>query len=149
MGTYSATEEQEKKSEERDVLASKLKAALLPMPQQITQKVVEDSTPKPLTPDAASEKVKEFLADDRHRIQLSELVMNQGNELARQIVGPEFPAQVSSLNGDDLKRRVQRYQEISQVALAIMVVGCYFVSVRCGGVLRGGYDQGVLNHEEA
>ena len=129
MCTYSATEEQEKKSEERDVLASKLKAALLPMLQRITQKVVEESTPKPLTPETASEKVKEFLADDRHRIQLSGLVMNQGNELARQIVGPDFPVQTSSrIGGDDLKQRVQRYQEINQVALAMMVAGCYFGS---------------------
>ena len=43
MCTYSANEELEKKSEGRDVLASKLKAALLPMLQRITQKVVEDS----------------------------------------------------------------------------------------------------------
>ena len=129
MCTYSATEEQEKKAEERDVLASKLKAALLPMLQRITQKVVEESAPKPLTPDTASEKVREFLADDRHRIQLSELVMNQGNELVRQIVGPEFPVNPSSQIGpDDLKRQVQGYDEISQVALATMVAGCYFGS---------------------
>jgi hypothetical protein len=129
MCTYSASEEQDKKSEERDVLASKLKAALIPMLRQITHKVVEDSTPKPLTSLTASEKVKEFLADDRHRIQLSELVMNQGNELAQQIVGPEFPVEISSrISEDDLKQRVQRYQEISQVALAILVAGCYFGS---------------------
>src|SRR5271166_255280 len=41
MCTYSATEEQATKSEERDKLTAKLKAALLPMLQRITHKVVE------------------------------------------------------------------------------------------------------------
>jgi hypothetical protein len=126
MCTYSATEEQATKSEERDKLTTKLKATLLPMLRRITDKVVEETTPKPLTPDAASAKVKEYLADDSHRIQLHDLVMTQSNELAQKIVGPEFPAQIRSPQiVDAIKQRLQRFEEISQVALTIMVAGCY------------------------
>jgi hypothetical protein len=126
MCVYSVTEEQVGKAEERDRLTSKLKAFLLPMLQRITQKVVEDTAPKPLTPETASAMVKEYLAHDRHRISLSELVMTQGNELAQKIVGPEFPAQTPSLNLEYLKQRCQRYEEISQITLAIITTGCFY-----------------------
>lgn len=126
MALYSVTEEQESKAEERDRLTLVLRAALLSILIRLNQQVQEETAPKPLTPDQASAKTKEFMADDRYRIQLSELVVSQGNELAQRIAGPEFPVQVSRLTGDNLKDRVQRYQAISQVALAIMVAGCYF-----------------------
>jgi hypothetical protein len=125
--TYTATKEQENKAEEREKLAGKLKGALLPVLKRLAVKIEEDATPKPLTPEAAAEKVKEFLADERHRIQLSDLVMAQGNDLAQKIVGPEFPVSMSSrLTAEDFKQRIKRYEEISQVALTIMVAGCYY-----------------------
>lgn len=127
MSLYSATSEEENKAEERDRLASKLREALRPILQRLNQQVQEEATPKPPTPDQVSARVKEFLADDRYRIQLSELVMAQGNELAQSIVGPVFPVSTSSrMSADDLKQRVQRYQDVSRVALEIMVAGCYF-----------------------
>jgi hypothetical protein len=53
--------------------------------------------------------------------------MAQGNELAQKIVGREFFVQMSSrLTVDDLKQRMRRFEEISQVALSIMVAGCYY-----------------------
>jgi hypothetical protein len=127
MCTYSATKDQESKAEERDTLASKLKATLVPMLERITHKVLEDAAPKPFTSETAAAKVKEFLADDRHRIQLSELVMAQGNELAQKIVSPEFPVSMSSrISGEDIRQWVQRSLEISKVALAIIGTGCYY-----------------------
>jgi hypothetical protein len=126
MCVYSAAKEGEVKAEEREKLALRFQQALQPIIQRIDKQVQDEALPKPLTPDQASGKVKDWLADERYRIQLSELVMNQGNELARKIVGPEIPAQVSSLNGDELKQRVQRYLEMSQIALAMIVSGCYF-----------------------
>lgn len=126
MALYSVTEEQVSKAEERDKLASIFQTALHPILLGLNQKVQEDNTPKPLTPDQAASMVKEFLADDRHRIQLSDLVMGQGSELAQRIVSPEFPVNMSArLSDDDIRRRVERYQEISQVAQAIVVAGCF------------------------
>ena len=97
MCTYTATKEQENKAEEREKLAAKPKEALIPILKRFAVKVQEETTPKRLTPDAAGAKVKEFLADGRHRIQLSELVMTPANELAQKIVGPEFPVQMPPL----------------------------------------------------
>lgn len=71
--------------------------------------------------------MKEFLADDHHRIPLSELVMTQGNELAQKTIGPEFPSKCQRWAGPEaIKRRLRQYEDISQVALAIMVAGCYY-----------------------
>jgi hypothetical protein len=126
MCTYAATKEQENKAEEREKLASRLKEALVPILKQLAVKVEEDSAPRPLTPDAASARVKEFLADERFRIQLSELVMTQANDLAQKIGSREFPIQMPQLTVDTIKERLKRYEEMSQVALAIMIAGCYY-----------------------
>jgi hypothetical protein len=87
----------------------------------------EDAAPKPLTPEAAGELVKKYLSDDRHRIRLNDLVRDKGNELARQTVGPEFPTHISPPpSADTFTQRARRYEEISQVALAMMIEGCYY-----------------------
>lgn len=127
MCTYSASEEQENKSEERDKLASKLRGALLPMLQQITHKFIEDSTPKQLLPDQAGAKAKEFLSDERYRIQLSDLVIEQGNELSQKITGSDFPVSMSTgISSIAIKERVADFEAISDVAMAILIQGCYF-----------------------
>jgi hypothetical protein len=121
--THTAKKEQGNKAEEREKLAGRLKEALLPIPKRFAGKVEEDTAPKLLTPEGARAKAKEFLTDDRHRIQLSERGIAQGNEQAQKIVGPEFPKPMSPpLTIDAIKQRVQRYEECSQVALAIMIV---------------------------
>ena len=126
MCVYSVTEDQDVKAEERDKLTSKLKSSLLPMLQRITHKIVQDAAPKPLTPQEASSRVKEYLGEERHRIPLKDLIISQGNELAQKIVGPEFPVQMAQITIDTFKERLQKYGEISQVALAIMIAGCYY-----------------------
>jgi hypothetical protein len=126
MCLYEATEGMESKAGERDRLASKLKAALQPILQRITQKFAEDAGPSLLTPEEAGARVKEYLDNDRN-LPLHDLVMAQGNELAQRIVGEEFPVVLSSrLTVEVFKQRVERYAEISQTALAIIVAGCYY-----------------------
>jgi hypothetical protein len=127
MALYSVTEEQKIKAEERDRLASVFQTALQPILLRLNKKVQEDNAPKPLTPDQASAKVKEFLADDHFRIQLSDLVMGVGNELAQRIVRPECPVNLESrITEDVVLQRLRHYEEVSQIALSIMVAGCYW-----------------------
>ena len=127
MCTYAVTAEQAVKADERDKLAAKFKEALVPVLRRFAVKVQEDAAPKAMTPEAGSARVKEYLADDRHRIALSDLVIGQGNDLAQRIVGPEFPVNVPSrLTEDDIKQRVQQYEDISRVSRAIMMAGCYY-----------------------
>lgn len=127
MALYSVSEDQESKAEEREKLASILHAALQPILLRLNQQVHEDATPKPLTPQQASAKVKEYLADDRCRIPLGELVMDLGSSLAQQTVGPDFPAEITGrLTEEDIRQRIERYWEISQVTQAVMVAGCFF-----------------------
>jgi hypothetical protein len=127
MCIYTAAKGQEGKAEERNKLAAKLKDALVPILKQLAVKVQEDTTTKSLTPDAASAKVKEYLSDDSHRIPLSELLLAEGNELARKIVSPEFPAEMQPPpTVDMIRQRVQRFEDLSQVALSIIIAGCYY-----------------------
>jgi hypothetical protein len=126
MCTYTVEKDQGNKASERDKLVSKLKEALLPILKGLEVKVQEDAAPKQLTPVAASARVKEYLAEDRYRIQLNELVVAQGNQLAQTIVGPEFPSQGPHVTDNIIKSRIESYDDISQVALAIIVAGCYY-----------------------
>ena len=117
MAVYTASSDDQSRTQERDRLSKQLKEKLLPILRRLNRRVKEEAAPKPLTVDAASAKIKEYLSDERHRIQLKEMVMTHGNDLAKQIVGPEFPADGPPTTGpDDVKKRVDRFLEISQVA---------------------------------
>jgi hypothetical protein len=123
---YSASKDGENKAEERDQLASKLRQALHTILQRINQQVQELATPKLLTPERAGAEVREFLEVGRH-IQLSQLTITQGNELAKKIGGPEFTASVPLAVAERTAvERVKQYEELSRVALAIMITGCYY-----------------------
>lgn len=127
MCTYAVTAEQAVKADERDRLAAKLKEALTPVLKRHAVKVQEDAAPKPPTPEAVAAQVKEYLADDRHRIALTDLVLTQGNDLSRRITGPEFPVNTQSrLTEDGVWERVQQFEEASRVACAAMATGCYY-----------------------
>jgi hypothetical protein len=97
--------------------------------KHLQAKTDEDASPKPLTPETAAEKVKEYLAEERHRIQLRDLIQSQGNDLASKITAPEFPASLPQMPNDQaflvIGERIKRYEELTQVALSMMVTGCY------------------------
>ena len=127
MAVYSVSEEQENKAEVRDSLSSFFQSALQPILLRLNQQVQDANAPVPLTPNQASAKVKELLADDRYRIQLSDLVMGQGNELAQRIVCPDPHVQIRlDATEEPLRQRIEHYQEISQIAQAIMIAGCFY-----------------------
>ena len=127
MCTYAVTAEQAAKADERDKLAAKFKEALAPVLKRFAAKVQEDTAPKPPTPQSVAAQVKEYLADDRHRIALTDLVLSQGGDLSRLIVGSEFTVGMNTrLTHEDVWERVKRYEEGSRVAGAVMATGCYY-----------------------
>lgn len=129
MCTYAVTADQAVKADERDKLAARFKEALTPVLKRYAVKVQEDAAPKPPTPESVATQVKEYLADDRHRIALTDLLLTLGNGLSGRIAGPDFPVNMNCrLTEEGVWERVQRFEEASRVAGAAMATGCYYGS---------------------
>ncbi len=127
MCTYCVTADQAVKADERDKLAARLKDALTPVLKRYAVKVQEDAAPKTPTPESVAAQVKEYLADDRHRIALTDLVLGQGNELGRRLGGSDFPVSTTvRLTEEVVWERVQQLEVASRVAVAAMATGCYY-----------------------
>src|SRR5581483_11691840 len=86
----------------------------------------EEAASRILTPDVAAAKVHDWIGDQRHRVLLSQLAIGEADKLAEQGHGPEFPLEVPRLTDDDVRHRIQRYEELSQVAISIIAAGCYY-----------------------
>ena len=127
MAPYSVREEQEIKAEERDRLAAIFQSTLQPVLLRLERQLQEDNTPKPLSAEQASANVKEYLSEDRYRIQLSDFIGGVADTLSQQIVSEEFPVSLAAqLSEEGIRQRMERFCEISQVAQAVILVGCYF-----------------------
>jgi SIR2-like protein len=81
-------------------------------------------TNHPLTSKMAAATVKRYAVDDRHRIELHDLVLRETERVAAHLTQNEF-----SFNGGDieeLRRQVRRYESITEVLLALVAQGCYW-----------------------
>jgi hypothetical protein len=129
MCRYSVAEGDAEKATERNQLATRLESALTPMLERLEQQAAEESAPNVMTPESAAEAVHEWLVEERFRIRLDRLIADEGNKLVERAGDAEFPVQVASqITQDYMKQRVQRYEEICAVPLAIMAAGCYYGS---------------------
>src|SRR5260370_15608905 len=94
----------------------------------LAEKVValeEINRPHPLSAKMAEATVKRYLVDDRYRIRLHDLVMDELNLLDRELSDTHFPVGVQ-FTSDELWRRVQRYEALSEILLAIIITGSYW-----------------------
>jgi hypothetical protein len=98
----------------------------LPILLALNSRVQENTAPTPITVEQASAKVKEFLAEDRFRIQLGDFVIEEAEKLAQTIVGPDCPANAPGVTEDFIRQRIQYLEEASQVAISIFVTGCFW-----------------------
>jgi hypothetical protein len=129
MCRYSATKEQEQKAPQRDQLAAMLREALGTILKQWERAAQTESAATVMTPEKAATAVHEWLVEERFRIRLDRLIADEGNKLVERAGDAEFPVQVASqITQDFMKQRVQRYEEICAVPLAIMAAGCYYGS---------------------
>ena len=85
----------------------------------------EINRPHPLSAKMAEATVKKYLVDDRYRIRLHDLVMDELNLLDGELSDTHFPVGVP-FTSDELWRRVQRYEALSEMLLAIIITGCYW-----------------------
>jgi hypothetical protein len=126
MSVYSVEKDQEQKAPERDRLASVLREALQAILKRIGEANEREAAKNILTPELAADRVHEWLTEDRHRVRLDQLVKSEVNKLARWIAGPELPVQATRVTEQDLKDRLQRYDDMSKVLVSIMTAGCRY-----------------------
>jgi hypothetical protein len=82
----------------------------------------------PMTAPLAVAIAKRYLAEDRHRIRLHDLVTDEAERLYGDAFSEEtFPLQRESVpNEEDFKARARQYRSMTDVLLGIMVTGCYW-----------------------
>ena len=82
----------------------------------------------PLTAPLAVATAKRYLAEDRHRIRLHDLVMEETERLHGDAFSEEtFPLQRESIpSEEDFGTRAKRYRSMVDVLLTLTVTGCYW-----------------------
>ncbi len=94
----------------------------------VAEKVValEDTArPHPVSAKVAIATVKRYLVDERNRIRLHDLVMDELNKLDAQVADTDF-SRIEIANEEAFKRRVERYQALTEILLAMMITGSYW-----------------------
>jgi hypothetical protein len=82
----------------------------------------------PLTAPMAVATVKRFLAEDRHRIRLEDLVRDEVERVYDGLFVPELysPGESGVPTEVDFSTRVERYRRLTEVLLVVMITGCYW-----------------------
>lgn len=96
--------------------------------QELAEKVAalqEIDRPRPLSAKVAIATVKKYLVDDRYRIRLHDLVMEELNKLDGGLSDTHFPVGMPP-TPEALIQRVQRYEALAEILLAIMITRCYW-----------------------
>lgn len=81
----------------------------------------------PMTAPLAVATAKRYLAEDRHKIRLHDLVTGETERLYGELSDEAFPLYGGSTpNEEEFKTRVERYRRLTDVLLALTVTGCYW-----------------------
>lgn len=97
--------------------------------QEIAEKVssLEDiARSHPISVKVLVSTLKRYLPDERHKIRLHDLVMEETEKLYGEISEESFPVQGVQYSIEELRKRVQRYEALTEMLRAIVVTGCYF-----------------------
>lgn len=83
--------------------------------------------PHPLTASLSVATVKRYLAEDRHRIRLEDLVRRETERLYGELFAPELypPGEYTDVTETGFSKRVEGYRRRTAVLLAMMIAGCY------------------------
>ena len=95
-----------------------------------TTALAELERPHPLSARVAVASLKKYLAEDKYRIDLHDLVTQETERLYAKLTEQQFPSNEGSNDGDDFKvrfqRRVQRYEAFAETLQALFAVGCFW-----------------------
>lgn len=95
---------------------------------QLAEKVDALSTidrPHPLSAKVAVAQAKKYLSEEKYKIQLHDLLMQELEEIVRE-TSPECYPVNGSFQNEDIAHRIEAFEAISEVAVAIIAIGCYW-----------------------
>jgi hypothetical protein len=82
--------------------------------------------PHPLSGKVTVEILKKYLPDTKYRIELHDLVRSETEKLYAALSLTNFPVQGNQASDEEMSRRIDRYESLSEVLLQIMVSGCFW-----------------------
>ena len=92
-------------------------------------KSLEDfARPHPLSTAAAVSSLKRYLSDQRHAIQLSDLIHREVDQVQKVFSGPDFQVPNGAVGGADIERRVQAYEAAAETLMRMAYVAGYWSS---------------------
>jgi len=85
----------------------------------------ESHTPHPVTVQAAAATMKRYIAEDRHRIRVSDIVDHAAEEAFQKLFdyNDQWLRDTSKASNPD---KIRRYLEVTQILRALLVEGCYW-----------------------
>lgn len=86
----------------------------------------ELSKPHPLSVKVAAASLKKYIVDDRYKINLHDLITSETEKLYSELNDNNFPVQGIAFSADELVKRVQKYEALSEILLALTINGCYW-----------------------
>lgn len=95
---------------------------------EVEQKVtalIEMDRPHPLSPKVAVERLKKYLPDERYRIQLNDLVMQEANKIYEEFAIGKFLLD-GPFNEEKYRNRIQHYESLTEILKHLIVAGCYW-----------------------
>jgi len=96
--------------------------------EELEQKVTalkDLERPHPLSSKVAVASLKRYISDDRHRIQLNDLVMNEANRIFYELSGEQFSL-ITPENEENYKARIHTYETLTEILRNIFITGCYW-----------------------
>lgn len=86
----------------------------------------ELSRPHPLSTQMAVQNIKKYLADERYRIRLSDLVTTEVERLYSELNDTQLFAKKMLSTGALVLERMRKYEALSEIVLTLMAHGCYW-----------------------
>jgi hypothetical protein len=80
----------------------------------------------PLSAPVAAATLKRYLSEERYRIRVRDLVLDETKRLRAELTHERFPAHVAQASYEDLTRRMKQYEASAETLLALFVVGGYW-----------------------
>ncbi len=87
----------------------------------------EYSKPHPLSVKTAVVTLKKYIADEKYKIHLHDLVMNEANKVYNEIVDDNrFPTNTNLETKEVLNKRVKEYGALVEILQSLIITGCYW-----------------------
>jgi hypothetical protein len=98
--------------------------------QDLLEKVLsieEYSVPHPLSSNIAVASEKRYLTDDRYKIRLHDLIMQETERVYSELTSKKFSFD-AEFSSNELIKRIKQYESSTEILQALLITGCYWSS---------------------